>query len=147
MSAWETIRSLDLGARRTGAEYLKLYRDFKAVANAEDQGPCDVLRRGGEVSLSQGSVYRTGPEDSEEISLSYQRPDVIAAEDLTLRRAAFTAEVYECQTLQFGREGSLLKVTQSRDLTRDEYGDELRTVLYVDPTSEQTYEGFSAPRP
>lgn len=140
MSPLESVRSIDLSARRTAGEYLKVYRDFKAVVEAEDNGPRDVLRRGGEVSVSEGSVYGDGPPNREEVSLSYQRPDVIAAEDLTLRRAAFTEGVYESKTLQFGREGSLLKVTQSRDTTRDQYGDEHRTVLYVDPTSQQIFE-------
>lgn len=141
MSSLDNVRTLDLGARRTGPEYLNLYRQFKAAAEKEDNGPLDVLRRGGEVSVSEGNVYGDGPQNREEVSLSYQRPDVIAAEALTLRRAAFSQGGYEAKTLEFGREGSLLKVTQSRDTARDRYGDESKTVLYVDPTSGNLFSG------
>ncbi|MFA5507856.1 MAG: hypothetical protein WC314_12750 [Vulcanimicrobiota bacterium] len=135
MGPLDNVRALDLKARRTGAEYLNLYQQFKDIANEEDNGPLDVLRRGGEVLISEGSVYGEGPSHREQVALSYQRPDVIAKESLVLKQAAISEGNYKAETLEFGQEGSLLKVTQSQDTTRDQYGDEMKTVLYVDPTT------------
>lgn len=139
MSSLDGLRGIDLSARRTGAEYLRLYGQLKAVAEQEDNGPLDVLRRGGEVSLSVGSVYGGGAERKEHFGLSYQRPDVIARESLILHAATSEAEDYEARRLEFGHEGELLKVTHSADFTRDQFGDELKAVLYVDPESATVF--------
>jgi hypothetical protein len=130
MSDLACLRHQNLTSRRTGADYLKLYAELKQTAQRLDNGPHDVLTRGGEVSV----VEREGPE---EFSLSYQRGDVIAQESLILYRKTDTPE-YQATSLELGLRGEMLEVTHRHDATRDIYGDENKTVLYVDPSSGET---------
>ena len=127
MSGISGLSGQDLVTRRTGADYLKLYGELKATAEKLDNGPEDWLTRGGEVSVIEQNPAKGS------FSLSYQRPDVIARESLILHRETPSEEPYQTQSLELGHEGSLLKVTHSQDTTRDVFGDETRTVLYVDP--------------
>lgn len=133
MSILDGFRHLDLTARQTGAEYLRLYNGAKVASEKLDNQPEDVLRRGGEVHVVEGL------EQSEQFSLSYQRPDVIANESLILRRSGLDGERYFAHTVEFGREGSLLEVTHSLDETKNTFGDETRTVLYIDPESSRLF--------
>lgn len=132
MSAIDAFSGQDLTIRRTGAAYLKLYHDLRTTAERMDNAPEDWLTRGGEVSLVDSQAGRT-------FSLSYQRADVIARESLILHREDHTPQGYQAQSLELGQDGELLKVTHRLDSTRDVFGDEAQTILYVDPGTGELF--------
>lgn len=132
MSGITALTSQDLVTRRSGADYLKLYNELKITAEHLDNGPEDWLTRGGEVSVVDNQPGLT-------FSLSYQRPDVIARESFILYRETEGDQGYEAQSLELGHEGDLLKVTHRQDTTRDVFGDDAHSVLYVDPGTGQVF--------
>ena len=77
----QKISQVNLQPRSTAAEYQKLYKDVRSLAKSEDNGDHDDSFRGGEVWIK-------GKQDSEYVSLGFQRDEGYVGEHLSVYQTA-----------------------------------------------------------
>lgn len=136
MSIHQTIKQISLQSRRTAAEYQSLYKDIRDLAKSEDNKGNDNSFRGGE-------VYIRSKQDSEYVSLGFQRDEGYVGEHLSVYHTELTPEGKTKSTVGLRAEPTdkserILRFEHLEN-TDGKFGYEEKTVVLVDTQTQMLF--------
>ena len=131
------ISQINLSPRKTAAEYQGLYQDIRALAQSEDNKANDDSFRGGEVWVKTR-------QDSEYVSLGYQRDEGYVGEHLSVYQTSLDEDGKKESTVGLraaptDKSERYLKFEHLTD-TNGELGYEEKSVVLIDTKTQTLFQ-------